>query len=86
MIAPEMLSPHVGDAEGDVTQGFSARGRGLPGAVQALERRMIEAALDECSGNRTRAARALCITRQGLLKKLKRYRMSPTGGAAPRNA
>jgi len=85
MIAPEMLSPHVADARGGATGIPGARGSGLPGAVQALERRMIESALDEYSGNRTRAARALGITRQGLLKKLKRYRMSRADAAAPKS-
>jgi transcriptional regulator with PAS, ATPase and Fis domain len=83
LIAPEMLSPHVAEAHGDETAASDARGSGLPAAVRALERRMIASALEECSGNHTRAARALGITRQGLLKKLKRYRMSRASAAGP---
>jgi DNA-binding NtrC family response regulator len=44
----------------------------LPAAVEALERRMIEAALTECRGNKQRAAQVLGLSRQGLIKKLKR--------------
>jgi len=38
---------------------------------------VVRDALDRAGGNRTRAAEALGITRQGLLKKLKRYAMLP---------
>ena len=41
--------------------------------VEALERREIEAALKRFSNNRTRAAEALGLSRQGLLKKLERF-------------
>jgi DNA-binding NtrC family response regulator len=80
MIAPEMLSPHIEDMNGEAMGVSEAEGDGLPGAVRALERRMITSALEHFSGNRTRAAAALGITRQGLLKKLKRYALS--GGDA----
>jgi Nif-specific regulatory protein len=46
--------------------------RSLSGAVEALERRLIEEALRESKGNKQRAAQALGLSRQGLLKKLKR--------------
>ncbi len=85
MIAPEMLSPHVAETQGDAAGTPGARGCGLPGAVHALELKMIENALDQHSGNRTRAARALGITRQGLLKKLKRYRLSRVDAVPPKN-
>jgi two-component system response regulator AtoC len=41
--------------------------------VEALERREIEEALRRSNGNRTHAAEALGLSRQGLLKKLERY-------------
>ena len=46
-------------------------------AVRRLETGMIEEALDRFDNNRTRAAAHLGITRQGLLKKLKRYGIVP---------
>jgi Nif-specific regulatory protein len=44
----------------------------LASAVEALERRMIEDALRQCNGNKQRAAQVLDLSRQGLIKKLKR--------------
>ena len=49
----------------------------MPEAVSRLERKMIERALAGFRGNRTRTAKALGITRQGLLKKLKRMDIDP---------
>jgi Nif-specific regulatory protein len=46
--------------------------RSLPAAVQALERRLLEEALRESKGNKQRAAHVLGLSRQGLIKKLKR--------------
>jgi transcriptional regulator with PAS, ATPase and Fis domain len=56
----------------------------LPEAVARLERRMIVRELENHMGNRTRTAKALGITRQGLLKKLKRMNIQPgrSGGQA----
>jgi transcriptional regulator with AAA-type ATPase domain len=55
--------------------GFEART--LPEAVIRLERKMIVRALEGFGGNRTHTAKALGITRQGLLKKLKRMNIDP---------
>jgi DNA-binding NtrC family response regulator len=44
----------------------------LPEAIDALERRMIEEALQKSGGNKQKAAQALGLSRQGLIKKLKR--------------
>ncbi len=44
--------------------------------VEALERRELIDALHRCNNNRTHAAQALGISRQGLLKKLERYGLS----------
>jgi len=48
----------------------------LPDRVRDLEVQMILKALGETMGNRSRAARKLGITRQGLYKKIKRYDLS----------
>ncbi len=47
----------------------------LPRAIEKLERQLIEQALRERGGNKMRAAQLLGLSRQGLLKKLKRYGM-----------
>ena len=49
----------------------------MPEVVLRLERKMIVRALEGFGGNRTRSAKALGITRQGLLKKLKRMNIDP---------
>lgn len=47
----------------------------LPATVQKVEIELIQKALAETGGNKSRAALLLQITRQGLLKKMKRYRL-----------
>jgi DNA-binding NtrC family response regulator len=46
---------------------------GLHAETRALEERRLREALARTRGNKTRAARALGLSRQGLLKKLRRY-------------
>ena len=44
----------------------------LPEAIDVLERRMIEEALRKSAGNKQKAVHVLGLSRQGLIKKLKR--------------
>jgi Nif-specific regulatory protein len=48
------------------------RGKTIGEVVEAIEQRMIEEALLKAGGNKARAAEALGLSRQGLLKKIKR--------------
>ena len=50
--------------------------KSLPDAVEALERRMIAEALHESGGNKQKAAQVLGLSRQGLIKKLKRLALT----------
>jgi DNA-binding NtrC family response regulator len=50
--------------------------RSLPDAVEQLERRLIEDALRNSGGNKQKAAQVLGLSRQGLIKKLKRFGVS----------
>ena len=50
----------------------SSTSQSLPDAVEQLERRLIEEALRNSSGNKQKAAQVLGLSRQGLIKKLKR--------------
>jgi transcriptional regulator with GAF, ATPase, and Fis domain len=50
-----------------------AEGSGLHAETRALEERRLRETLRRTQGNKTQAARALGLSRQGLLKKLKRY-------------
>ena len=47
----------------------------LPQAVEQLEIHMIKDALKKCDGNRVKTSEMLGISRQGLIKKIKRYRL-----------
>jgi two-component system, NtrC family, response regulator AtoC len=47
--------------------------RSLPAAIERFERQLIEQALRDCGGTKLRAAKQLGLSRQGLIKKLKRY-------------
>jgi DNA-binding NtrC family response regulator len=51
---------------------LSRRGQSLNDAVEALERHMIEEAILKCNGNKQKAAQLLGLSRQGLVKKVKR--------------
>jgi DNA-binding NtrC family response regulator len=73
VISAAMLSPHIADGSDGMDDPGIEGSCSLPGAIQRLERAMIREALRRYAGNRTRAAGALGITRQGLLKKLKRH-------------
>ncbi len=70
-IGPEALSEAVrGRAARD-----EVRGGTLNTAVEQVEREMIIEALRRCKGNRTHAARALGVSRWGLVQKIEKYRI-----------
>jgi len=74
-IKPACLSEKiVGPKAPDLETGDGALK--LKEAVEKMEQRMVTRALDAAKGNRSRAARALGITRQGLLNKINRYQIS----------
>jgi DNA-binding NtrC family response regulator len=74
VITPELLSPIFGTT--GVVPDTIAKGRGrrttLAGAVEKLEREMIQAALERASGNISETARLLGLTRRGLYLKMDR--------------
>jgi DNA-binding NtrC family response regulator len=51
-------------------------GQTLFDALQTLERKMIEEALSQAAGNKHKASQRLGLSRQGLIKKLKRLGMT----------
>ncbi|NOZ20958.1 MAG: FHA domain-containing protein [Planctomycetes bacterium] len=71
----DALPPEIIGEDGDLIETCKRRGR-LDAAVAALEREMIEAALKETGGVRTKAARLLGISREGLRLKLLRHGIS----------
>jgi DNA-binding NtrC family response regulator len=75
MIQPRDLSFGASVAAGASTEGAGpVRPGSLQEKIEALERTEITAALEKHANNKTRAAEALGLSRQGLLKKLDRYR------------
>jgi transcriptional regulator with PAS, ATPase and Fis domain len=79
-LGADMLSASIMKRSRSAMDAPCGEGLKLTDAVVGLEKRMIGEALEKCSGNRTRTARVLGITRQGLLKKMKRYSISCSPG------
>ncbi|MGH7926467.1 MAG: sigma-54 interaction domain-containing protein, partial [Candidatus Binatia bacterium] len=72
------IPPSAASTPQDVKQSAPAPSapQTLGEAVEQLERRMIEDALRKSGGNKQKAAQALGLSRQGLIKKLKRLGIS----------
>ncbi len=62
-----------------------APARGSPStlahAIEEIERRMLSNALSKSGGNQSEAARALGLSRVGLIKKMSRLGLRPAGGS-----
>jgi transcriptional regulator with PAS, ATPase and Fis domain len=71
-IGEELLSPRIRRHAAD--DGADSDG-GLPGALAALERTMIEEALRRHRGNKTRAAQELRISRRNLIRLARKYHL-----------
>lgn len=80
VIHPEKCSRQLLSVHESINSGVKANIKrvqyaSLPEALRSMEIELIEKALADTGGNKTRAAQLLKITRQGLLKKMKRYRL-----------
>jgi two-component system response regulator HupR/HoxA len=75
MIGPDLLSPRIRqwvpaeDADAEATPDS------LPAAVEALEKRMIGAAMRRHGGNKTRAAEELKVSRRNLIRLVQKYEL-----------
>jgi Nif-specific regulatory protein len=74
-VAPDLLSSRVRQVEGVVTQAGASKGT-LKEMVEQVEKYFVLEALREHSNNKTSAAKALGITREGLHKKLKQLKIT----------
>ena len=81
LILPEHLSDPVAAGNHDAAGPSGLR---LRSRVDALETELIESALERTSGNQTRAAEILGISRFGLQKMTKRLNISGPAGRALR--
>ena len=76
LISPELLSDKLLPA-GAASLGTELILSGsLKEAVRGVERQMIEQALADSGGNRSQAAKALGLSRQGLLNKISAYNLT----------
>jgi hydrogenase-4 transcriptional activator len=79
LITPGLLSPvfaSVADRAADAPVRAIGRRPNLASAVEALERDLIEGALERSSGNISETARSLGLTRRGLYLKMQRLGVS----------
>ena len=72
-LSPELVATGLPDAHaGSRASGARRTGQTLAGAVEQVERDLIQDALSEATGNISEAARILGLTRRGLYLKLQR--------------
>jgi two-component system response regulator HupR/HoxA len=69
----ELLSPRIRQYEPVEPVAVEVDTGSLPAAVEALERRMIAAAMRRHSGNKTRAAEELRVSRRNLIRLVQKY-------------
>jgi two-component system response regulator HupR/HoxA len=74
-IGPELLSPRIRQWEPSAPAERDVDPSSLPAAVEALERRMIGAAMRRHGGNKTRAAEELKVSRRNLIRLVQKYEL-----------
>ena len=74
-IGPELLSPRIRQWEPTSEPEPVTDPGSLPAAVEALERRMIGAAMRRHGGNKTRAAEELKVSRRNLIRLVQKYEL-----------
>ena len=75
LISEDELSEGIRSRDRASDSRAALSGTTLKAAVGELETRMISDALRRCRGNQLQAAKVLGLSRQGLIKKVKRYRL-----------
>jgi transcriptional regulator with PAS, ATPase and Fis domain len=74
-IGPELLSPRIRTWAAPHEDAGPIDTSSLPAAVEALERRMIGAAMRRHGGNKTRAAEELKVSRRNLIRLVQKYEL-----------
>jgi two-component system response regulator HupR/HoxA len=74
-IGSELLSPRIRQWRPQADNDPSIDPSSLPAAVEALERRMIGAAMRRHGGNKTRAAEELKVSRRNLIRLVQKYEL-----------
>jgi transcriptional regulator with PAS, ATPase and Fis domain len=70
-----LLSPRIKQHTTTPDEAPPADNRSLPAAVEALERKMIGAAIRRNGGNKTRAAEELKVSRRNLIRLVQKYHL-----------
>ena len=76
LISPELLSDKLRPSGTEYSATELRLSGSLKEAVSKVERQMIEKALADAHGNRSQAAKALGLSRQGLLNKISAYQIT----------
>jgi transcriptional regulator with PAS, ATPase and Fis domain len=74
-IGPDLLSPRIRSWVPSADGAGPIDTSSLPAAVEALERRMIGAAMRRHGGNKTRAAEELKVSRRNLIRLVQKYEL-----------
>ena len=78
VVTPDLLSPVFGTSQpAELPARTRLKRTTLAGAVEKLEREMIQGALERAAGNISETARLLGLTRRGLYLKMQRLDISP---------
>jgi len=77
-VGEEDLSESIRAASHEGAASSSLGCRSLKEEVEELEKRRISEALGKCGGNQLKAAKTLLLSRQGFIKKMKRYGIKPS--------
>jgi two-component system response regulator HupR/HoxA len=72
-IGVDVLSPRIRHYTPAETATVEIDTASLPAAIEALERRMIAAAMHRHGGNKTRAAEELKVSRRNLIRLVQKY-------------
>jgi two-component system response regulator HupR/HoxA len=75
VISAELLSPRIRDWKPAPESVKEPEPSSLPAAIEALERRMIGAAMRRHNGNKTRAAEDLKVSRRNLIRLVQKYQL-----------
>jgi two-component system, NtrC family, response regulator HupR/HoxA len=74
-ISVDLLSPRIRQWAPPIDDDIEVDIRSLPAAVEALERKMIGAAMRRHGGNKTRAAEDLKVSRRNLIRLVQKYQL-----------
>jgi len=86
-VRPDMLSPRIVHGyNGDALDMRLLYETPLPKAVGYLEKNLLRKTLQQMNWNKSRSARKLGLSRQGLLKKIKRYGISEHGSLSDKTS